>query len=475
MPPTRPLPTRPPTSQPRSKSPAHLPLHRRLLFPTFPPNKPLPRIVLGSDPELDVLNERIYHLLALLLRAYVLSWYPTFSKDRTLLPILTSTVILPVLSPILNDISPVRLIDLVLLDFPTLLTLHITTYHAALNAIPIPGTAASKSRQERITAAYHARLPLLCVEEGSSELSSLYLTCLADALLKLYLPPTEYAVETERIMLRELLGRVVLGGIGRKISQGWFWFSLLLKLFDAQPTTAPSAIKNKNINILQVTLGFLMALWTGLMGFWKAGVTLTEIISVLPQAPDNHHRILEPWLDLLRAILDIDGTRSGRRFWRKRLSFGALEMILNPFHPLFDRLLPHMVQSRLLTTETALKITRLLEDILFPVDGYPGPTPPDPTPEEIKETRGQLEQRIKDRLPHSLQAVFFPIPSDLSAVVDPLANTGCNAHLVGMMLEAAVGAVVPDLLASEEVEAEQVDDSAVEGDAMDNRDSKEDL
>lgn len=48
----------------RTREPAHLPLHRRLLFPTLDAERPLPPIVIptasGSkrDPELEKLNDR---------------------------------------------------------------------------------------------------------------------------------------------------------------------------------------------------------------------------------------------------------------------------------------------------------------------------------------------------------------------------------------------------------------------------------
>lgn len=46
----------------RTKEPAHLPLHRRLLFPTIPLEQPLPSIIIASSnvkrSELEHLNNR---------------------------------------------------------------------------------------------------------------------------------------------------------------------------------------------------------------------------------------------------------------------------------------------------------------------------------------------------------------------------------------------------------------------------------
>jgi hypothetical protein len=63
------------------------------------------------------------------------------------------------------------------------------------------------------------------------------------------------------------------------------------------------------------------------------------------------------------------------------------------------RTLPHYIQSRILTSQTSLKLIELIERILFPLDGYPAPTPPDPTPEEVIIMRKKLEERIDEMIP----------------------------------------------------------------------------
>jgi len=44
-------------------------------------------------------------------------------------------------------------------------------------------------------------------------------------------------------------------------------------------------------------------------------------------------------------------------------------------------------------------VIELIERILFPLDGYPASTPPDPTPEEVIMMRGKLERRIDEMIP----------------------------------------------------------------------------
>ena len=61
--------------------------------------------------------------------------------------------------------------------------------------------------------------------------------------------------------------------------------------------------------------------------------------------------------------------------------------------------LPRYIQSRILTSQTSLKVIDLIERILFPLDGYPAPTPPDPTPEEVVVMREKLEERLDEMIP----------------------------------------------------------------------------
>ncbi len=78
--------------------------------------------------------------------------------------------------------------------------------------------------------------------------------------------------------------------------------------------------------------------------------------------------------------------------------------------------------------------------------------------------RRKLERRFEEVIPREslshrqernaeagiamARTIFYPSQKDIAAVLDPLENSGCNAHLVGMILDAAVAAVVPDLVAA---------------------------
>lgn len=63
-----------------------------------------------------------------------------------------------------------------------------------------------------------------------------------------------------------------------------------------------------------------------------------------------------------------------------------------------DSILPHFIHSQL-TPTLSLRIIDLLERLLFPLDGYPAPSPPDLTPEEAVITRKAFESRLREIIP----------------------------------------------------------------------------
>lgn len=105
-----------------------------------------------------------------------------------------------------------------------------------------------------------------------------------------------------------------------------------------------------------------------------------------------------------------------------------------------------MILTLILTPTTAFRVIDLLERILFPLDGYPLPTPPDPTPTEAKRIRQDLEARLQEVVPITVRETFMPEIVNLQMMLDPFDDAGCNAHLVGMLLNAVIAALEPALV-----------------------------
>ncbi|EIW71402.1 hypothetical protein TREMEDRAFT_73296 [Tremella mesenterica DSM 1558] len=368
MPPSRPLPL-PPRLPPRptrsipavQKDPVHLPLYRRLLYPRAPLYLSVPPFLDGDTLEIVLLNERIHHLIALALRYYVLSWYSRLSpRDRTLLPIINSQIIRPILQPILTSIqsNPSNIIIFLLLDLPNIISIHLRTFRQSLEArnvlSPLPGI---KTPGE----AYHSRLPLLSVclipsntpsppttsdqdnreEQGEKQdllgnaeyiVSPIYLTALADSLTKLYIP-IETQSEVESPILREILGRAVLGAISRRLVEGWFWYQIILR-FLGEPKSSVSvketAVKERTTATEDIW-AFFVRLWTILLGIWNwaTGVVALYSETSRDERYDGCHLI---WLSVIREILGVDE----ERIWHRRLIWGSMEMFVNLLGPIID-------------------------------------------------------------------------------------------------------------------------------------------
>ena len=349
------------------------------------------------------------------LRAYVLSWYTRISpRDRALLPSINNTILTPLLQPVLTSIydDSSSLLDLVLLDLPTVINLHIKTYRDAVH-----NTALGFGP---LGDAYHARLPLASVVKVGEkwELSSLYYTSLADGVLKNGLSVEEYGSAVERLMARELLGRMVLGGVGKKLSEDWFWYSLLLKLLGepeegdlkAQDISARQAKSSMTERIFRWTI----RVWNTIMMVWTGMIALLAFYSAAPVSPKRYDRCLRPWLSVVQSMIGhTDACERkpilvrillGTIYGLALIASPLIDRYTNPLAPLQSNAnvystLPHYIQTRILTPQTSLRVIDLIERILFPLDGYPAPTPPDPTPEEVIMMRRKLERRINGMIP----------------------------------------------------------------------------
>ena len=63
--------------------------------------------------------------------------------------------------------------------------------------------------------------------------------------------------------------------------------------------------------------------------------------------------------------------------------------------------------------KTSIGLIDLLERILFPLDGYPAPTPPDPTPEEVVTMRQELDERLEGFIPRESDSSYLRLLNEL--------------------------------------------------------------
>jgi hypothetical protein len=119
-----------------------------------------------------------------------------------------------------------------------------------------------------------------------------------------------------------------------------------------------------------------------------------------------------------------------------RLALGAAGVLATLLGPAADRLAPYLLDL-VLTPATGVRVVALLERVLFP-DGWPGPPPIEPSADEADAMKARLREVMRRRGGLGL---------DLGRAVDVLGDGGCNAHLIAMVLDAAVLALVPELAA----------------------------
>lgn len=185
------------------------------------------------------------------------------------------------------------------------------------------------------------RLPIL---KGQYVLSPLYLTALSDALLRLHLPAEEYGCSVERIMAREIVGRVVLGGIGLKLGYGWFWWSLILKFIGA-PTSSRTKLEKKDNfkkwsfeDITNWIYRGLVGVYSGIMLLWSMGISIFAVYTAAPPFDERYRDCVQPWLSLGREILGVDGRKGiSARKWGLRITWAILEAVMTLFGPVIDR------------------------------------------------------------------------------------------------------------------------------------------
>ncbi|WWC65939.1 uncharacterized protein I303_108561 [Kwoniella dejecticola CBS 10117] len=537
----------------RTKSTVHLPLYRRILFPHDDPSSTIPQIVRGQrgdSPELEVINERLYNLIALALRAYVQSWYIRFSPNRTLSPSINRTIIQPIISPILTDIylHPDRLCRFLLIDLPTILTLHLKTLDEARSSLEyLPAdqeksniASASNSNDHVVSGSgnglgrrYHSRLPLLSIsvsshastdtvdtpgagggirgEDGEYVVSPLYLKALSSSMINHYIPSTssqhieagqggrkdaEGITDLEKIMTREILANLVLGSTVKRLVQRWFWYQIILKLLGepvlkiSTRTNSQNAMKEREA-AKRGSLDEMVVYWFNttlqiLYTLWNIIINIVALYSASPKEVfPKYQRSWEPTMLFLKEYLGLNRHRNGAKItWSTRLLWGTFELMLGLCGHWLDRLLPHLIFRYILTPQTSLKVIDILEKVLFP-DGYPVPSPPDPTEVEVVDLKERTMRRLDEVIPTPMKRVPFAEDGnvngkedgvqtrragvgsevELERLLDPIENTSCNAHLVAMLLNCLGATLIPDLVVPSQNDLggeDDVDDACTE-------------
>ncbi|KAI6153285.1 PXA domain-containing protein [Pisolithus tinctorius] len=472
-------------------------LAKRLLFPNTPPGSDLPPLFLSPTcpPEL---HAEVYDFIALSLRAYVNTWWTKITRyDKEFLPQLTN-VLVHVIRVLEQRILSADLSTLVFCDVPALVTEHFIDYRHAASKV---STSYATGGAHTIPQLFHLFQPHLAISpEGN--IDEEYFRHALDLVLKICLPPEDYAPDAERYIIREVLLKLIVRDIIPRVTQPWFIQQTVLDLLGpppekdvpSQPPHASSSSSHGHFSQLSNLIVLLLSTIQSLSGaclalihVYKQAISTIKLVNEStatkhpraanatsnasrPEVPPSKgqkctipmsrtsssssvpstntpERLPEAPHDFIRGPL-VMFCEIFRMHWRfsSAVAFNFLFMLCTCFRTFINSFLSYMLYSQVLSFSSMLSLVRLSKRTLFP-NGYPGPPPVDPTPEEQAMIRRLLIRRVSEMLPVPVSTILLgssPVAS-LEAVIDPLSDNTCNIHLVVFLFDAVLLTVFPEL------------------------------
>ncbi|KAG1757932.1 PXA domain-containing protein [Suillus lakei] len=480
-------------------------LAKRLLFPHLPPGLDLPPLFASPtcSPEL---NAEAYDFLALALRAFVNTWWTKITRyDKELLPEITI-----VLTTVLRTLET-RLLstDFSLFMFsvaPALITQHYRDYRHAASKV---STSYAMSGAIPLPNLFHQLQPHVALSpEG--KIDEEYFRQALDHVLKSCLPPQDYTPEAERYIVREIILKVLVKDVIPRVSQPWFIQRTILTLLgpsldaesDKPPNVSPpSQAQHAHFSFHSLLVFFLSAVQSisgiglALVQTYKQTLNTIKLVNHSTRPTVSQRRASEPWKTARPAR--ISPSRSARSVSPPLSSYASaassttslhadipppspqrfshyarepLTMMSELFtmHERFatsavmhtqllslmtrilmfcsSRLLTHILYTQILCTSSILFVLRLSKHTLFP-NGYPGPPPIDPTPEEQIIIHQQLLRRLREQVPAFLAPVLLgPSPErTVEEIVSPLNDAACNMHLAVFIMDALLLSIFPEM------------------------------
>ena len=368
---------------------ASVPLARRLLFPGAGPAPPL----LENVPQ--ELNDELYDFLALALRAFVLPWWGKLTKfDKEFLPEITRVVIYAV-RELQVRIERTDLPLLVLRTMPTLLSRHYADYHLAQARV---GTSYAGAAGRSLAHTFHTLQPHIALTPDG-DIRDEYMREAAERVLGLLLPPSDFASRAEREIVREIFVKVLLNDVFPRVVQPWFVQKQILELLGtpSTPTPRPPLFHNgfSFHALLVIILSAIQAISTACLALIGVSQKSWHAANALHAASADSPRLVGSAATVVTAIGEVFTLRA--RF-ASSVVLLWLEMVGIFIAPYFDRYTPYLLRQRVFTAALLHKLIVLGKKLLFP-NGWPGPPPIDPTPEEQVVIRESLEIRLAGLLP----------------------------------------------------------------------------
>ncbi|KAJ6509280.1 PXA domain-containing protein [Mycena vitilis] len=476
-------------------------LSKRLLFPAWPSNDLPPLFEAPATP--PELTAEVYDFVALALRAFVNPWWTKITRyDKEFLPDITR-ILTHVVRALEARVQDADFAPLVFRDVPLILTQHYRDYRSAASKL---STSYASGGALSLPVLFHGLQPHMAVSSDGT-IDPDYMRQIVDHILKACLPDEDYAPETQRFIIREIVLKILLNDVLPKVTQPWFIQKTILDLLGqendviltkSRPSTPPASAFSFH-TLIVVFLSAIQALSGACLAMihaYKQAVGTIKRVNQTPLRPQQARRVSSPFprprsptsipiptfpvspsisasssvsswaaapdtsppplipsdtmsndyaLPSLTLVSEIFTTPT--RMASSSIAH-TLSLLLVFFAPFLDRLLPYIL-TQTLSPKLLLTTARNAKRTLFP-NGYPAPPPIDPTPEEQAHMRARL-LAYRGKSPwvetHVLPLILGSDPTEtLAAALDPLTSRECNVHLVMMLLDCIIGTLFPELL-----------------------------
>lgn len=384
-------------------------LYQQILQPPSRRQEPPPRI-LHSQAH-TTLDPLILDLISLICREHVLVWYNDISQDpdRTFINQVASIVI-HVIQALEVRLASVDLVELVLIEIPSILERHYQDYDQAEER-----SNTGYAHNLDVDHVLHLLQPHIAVSlatspsgEISPEVDKIYLRALVDNLLRLLLPLEDYRAETERAIVKEIIVNIIFGSVFDKVAQPWFLHQMIAKILETKEVedndrlrqrvetlqkvpSEPAAPTQSNFLNSSMTSTFDSML-TILQNSFRSVSLLYQSItsSTLPPAYKNSSPISTPILSLLLAVLPPTALLSQ--------SIHYLQLPLSLTSSFINSLLYYSLNTKIFTPDLVKTLLEVTTKSLFP-GGHPSPKEPDPTGPEKEEWRIRCENAVARSIP----------------------------------------------------------------------------
>ncbi|THU94859.1 hypothetical protein K435DRAFT_724260 [Dendrothele bispora CBS 962.96] len=206
-------------------------LAKRLLFPNDPS---LPLLLVSQVP--DELNSELYDFIALALRAFVNPWWSKITRyDKQFLPEITR-ILTHVFRALEHRILTADLPPIIFCDVPTIVTVHYRDYRNAASKV---STSYASGGAMSLPQLFHQLQPHMAVSPDGV-INPEYVRQILDVVLKACLPTEDYSPETERLIVREIILKIILNDVIPKVTQPWFIQKMILDQLGNQPVIKTS-------------------------------------------------------------------------------------------------------------------------------------------------------------------------------------------------------------------------------------------